>query len=60
MEDEEREYPIVIDPTVITEQNKESIFDSYVSSAAPTTNYTGDVILKECWSQLEKLIGSFL
>ncbi|WP_162920305.1 DNRLRE domain-containing protein [Clostridium fermenticellae] len=46
MEDEEREYPIVIDPTVITEQNKESIFDSYVSSAAPTTNYTGDVILK--------------
>ncbi|WP_411681918.1 DNRLRE domain-containing protein [Clostridium thailandense] len=46
LKNKEREYPIVIDPTVITEQKKESIFDSYVSSAASTTNYGSEVILK--------------
>uniref|UniRef100_UPI00398992A9 DNRLRE domain-containing protein n=1 Tax=Clostridium thailandense TaxID=2794346 RepID=UPI00398992A9 len=44
--DTQRLYPIIIDPTIKTAQETNSIVDSYVSLNYPTTNYKNETILK--------------
>jgi len=37
--DEAREYPVIVDPVLSTEQEKDSIIDTYTSSNEPSTAY---------------------
>ncbi|QAA33772.1 DNRLRE domain-containing protein [Clostridium manihotivorum] len=39
LSDESRKFPVVIDPPVQTSPDARTIYDSFVSSANPTTNY---------------------
>ena len=41
----ERQYPVVVDPFVVTDQNINNIRDSGVSSRYPTENYQGDWVM---------------
>ncbi|QGU96846.1 DNRLRE domain-containing protein [Clostridium bovifaecis] len=41
LDNENRAYPVIIDPTVKTSQNINSIHDSYVAAGVPNNNYGG-------------------
>jgi RHS repeat-associated protein len=46
LEAEERVYPVTIDPTISATHSSSNIYDSYVSSASPGTNYNSDATVK--------------
>ncbi|MDW8799530.1 DNRLRE domain-containing protein, partial [Clostridium sp. A1-XYC3] len=46
LKDANRKYPVTIDPTISTPQEAKSIFDSYISSNYPNSNYGKSVALR--------------
>ena len=57
---QQRTFPVTVDPTLTTEQDYHKIYDTYVSSASPSTVHTNESILKIGMNSTSAVYRTFL